>query len=70
VVGGAREWWLMQRRPERRNGGRTGIRLCPNCNADFNDIQCPGFIFFPGNLRFCIDFENNDFEEFLERSRL
>jgi len=44
--------------------------LCPNCHAEFDDIQCPGFIFFPSNLRFFIDFENNDYERRMEKAQM
>ncbi|KIV98883.1 uncharacterized protein PV09_09373 [Verruconis gallopava] len=36
--------------------------LCPTCNREFDNTQCPGFIFFTSNLQFFIDFERQDYE--------
>jgi len=41
---------------------QNAIALCPTCHREFDDTQCPGFIFFPSNLQFFIDFELQDFE--------
>jgi hypothetical protein len=38
------------------------VPLCPTCHREFDATQCPGFIFFPSNLQFFIDFERQDFE--------
>ena len=39
----------------------NGIPLCPNCHANFHDIYAPGFTFFPSDLQYFIDFEEEDF---------
>ena len=47
----------------------NGIRLCTLCHPQFDDLQCPGIIFFPHNLRFFIDSELRDYERRLERAQ-
>lgn len=41
---------------------QNAVTLCPTCHREFDDTQCPGFIFFPSNLQFFIDFERQDYE--------
>ncbi|QKX60439.1 uncharacterized protein TRUGW13939_07584 [Talaromyces rugulosus] len=38
----------------------NGIALCPTCYRNFDNTADPGFIFFPTDLQFFIDFEIND----------
>lgn len=41
---------------------QNAVTLCPTCHREFDDTQCPGFIFFPSDLQFFIDFERQDYE--------
>lgn len=38
----------------------NGIALCPTCHTQFDRTEDPGFVFFPPNLDFFIDFELQD----------
>jgi hypothetical protein len=38
----------------------NGIALCPTCHRQFDNAADPGFVFFPTDLEFFIDFEIND----------
>jgi hypothetical protein len=38
------------------------VTLCSTCHREFDDTQCLGFIFFPLNLQFFIDFKWKDYE--------
>ncbi|EON69692.1 hypothetical protein W97_08952 [Coniosporium apollinis CBS 100218] len=39
----------------------NAIPLCPTCHRNFDDINKPGLIFLPSDLRYFIDFEKEDF---------
>ncbi|TID21234.1 hypothetical protein E6O75_ATG04629 [Venturia nashicola] len=39
----------------------NGIALCPLCHVNFDDISAPGFVFFPADLQYFINFERSDY---------
>lgn len=40
----------------------NGIALCPTCHALFDAHEFPGWVFFPTDLQYFLDFEDRDFE--------
>ncbi|KAJ9634076.1 hypothetical protein H2199_009107 [Coniosporium tulheliwenetii] len=48
----------------------NGIPLCATCHDNFDDINSPGFIFFPSDLQFFIDFEEQDFQRREREARM
>ncbi|KAK4994801.1 hypothetical protein LTR66_005242 [Elasticomyces elasticus] len=51
-------------------GVDNGIPLCATCHDNFDDINSPGFIFFPSDLQFFIDFEEQDFQRRAREARM
>lgn len=46
---------------EHKSHAENAVLLCPNCHGEFDDIQYPGFIFFPADLQYFIDFEKDNY---------
>lgn len=40
----------------------NGVSLCDNCHVGFDAFDYPGLVFFPTDLQYFIDFEEQDFE--------
>ncbi|KAL8870329.1 MAG: hypothetical protein Q9174_003602 [Haloplaca sp. 1 TL-2023] len=47
---------------ESLNEVSNGIPLCPNCHSMLDSTDLPGFVFFPTDVEYFIDFERKDFE--------
>jgi hypothetical protein len=39
----------------------NSISLCPNCHSEFDNTSLPGFVFFPHDLQYFIEFECSDY---------
>lgn len=44
------------------NGAENAIILCSQCHTKFDMMQDPGWVLYPTDLEFFIDYENHDYE--------